>query len=215
MRKSPVRLTVVEIEFIRANYPRLNSYEIANSLSRSQGVIYGCIKRLGLVAQQSQQGLAKQNLRRCWQCKTVSSIDTFGNVLVSGKFKRKQSRCNKCSSLASTKTQNKKYDSLEEYSRRCLLTSTRLRYDCTLTSQDIIDLYQKQRGLCFYSGQKMLLTPKMPQTISIDRLDSARGYHKDNSVLCCKAANLMKQSMDCREFFDWCNAIAKHFVLNT
>lgn len=77
-----------------------------------------------------------------------------------------------------------------------LLVSTkyacrRLNREFNLTVDDVWALYNKQRGRCYWYG--VALTPSVerrtPQKPSLDRLDNARGYTKDNVVLACYAAN--------------------------
>lgn len=71
-----------------------------------------------------------------------------------------------------------------------------------LTSQDIIDLYDKQNGKCYWLGIDMskdnsYYTPNQP---SIDRLDNSKGYTKDNIVLACTFANLGRKTTKEEEF---------------
>lgn len=66
--------------------------------------------------------------------------------------------------------------------------------DCenTLSVDDIIEIYEKQNGLCYWFKIPLIpsLTNKHPQQPSLDRLDRFDGYHKNNVVLCCYAANI-------------------------
>ncbi len=59
---------------------------------------------------------------------------------------------------------------------------------CDITEKDIRDQYYKQNGLCYYSGIKMNLE-KRDWKISIERVDTNKGYIKDNIVLCCFELN--------------------------
>ena len=62
---------------------------------------------------------------------------------------------------------------------------------CDLTYADIVSLYDKQKGLCYYSGIKMNFGPYLEQwwTVSPERLDAAKGYVADNVVLICYEFN--------------------------
>lgn len=64
-----------------------------------------------------------------------------------------------------------------------------------LRSSDIHRLYEVQRGRCYYTGVMMrLMSPRKsdPLLMSVDRVDSARGYEEGNVVLCCLAVNHLK-----------------------
>jgi dUTP pyrophosphatase len=86
-----------------------------------------------------------------------------------------------------------------------------------LNSKYLIDLYNKQNGLCYYTGIPMsLVTTKNwgikrqadLDILSVDRMDSGKGYELKNIVLCCTAINKMKGSSDILEFQGILNFIA-------
>jgi hypothetical protein len=68
----------------------------------------------------------------------------------------------------------------------------------TLTVDDINEMFENQKGLCYWF--KIPLIPsnksKHPQQPSIDRLDRNKGYTKDNVVLCCYSANIGRNEND-------------------
>ena len=45
------------------------------------------------------------------------------------------------------------------------------------------------------------------QTASLDRIDSSKGYTKDNIQWVHKRIQKMKMDMDNTEFIDWCNKV--------
>ena len=51
--------------------------------------------------------------------------------------------------------------------------------------------------------------------VSVDRVDSNKGYLKDNVVLCCDSVNTMKMKLDTKEFLNICNKIINHQTLIT
>lgn len=89
--------------------------------------------------------------------------------------------------------------------RDCLINAGRsdrrarpLAFD--LVRQDLIDLWQKQRGECALTGLAMELAPGSLRRVSLDRIDSSAGYVPDNVQLVCKFANLGKNNASCAEF---------------
>lgn len=59
------------------------------------------------------------------------------------------------------------------------------------------ELYNKQKGRCYYTGVEMaLLSEKKmdPFLMSIDRQDSSKGYIEGNIVLCCLGINYLKNT---------------------
>lgn len=74
-----------------------------------------------------------------------------------------------------------------------LLSNSKYRTsENTLTLEDIVDIYNKQNGLCYWFNVPLIpnLTKKHPQTPSLDRIDRFDGYTKENVVLCSYAANI-------------------------
>jgi hypothetical protein len=62
----------------------------------------------------------------------------------------------------------------------------------TITCQYLIDLYGAQDGKCALSGLQMMHTLGNHASISIDRIDSKRGYLVGNVQLVCQFINLGK-----------------------
>lgn len=118
-----------------------------------------------------------------------------------------QSWCKQCTKKQATDTQRKMYQS-DNYEANLkatfykLITSVRgngktRKLDCELDIKFLSNLYAKQKGACFYTGVPMYIRTKNyvrrhPLLISVDRVNSAKGYTKDNVVLCCYAVNLIK-----------------------
>lgn len=81
--------------------------------------------------------------------------------------------------------------------------------DVQITSQDIIDLHNKQNGKCALTNIKMTHIAYNTQddqhtinkyNISIDRIDSNKGYTTDNIQLVCAIINRIKSDIDDVEF---------------
>lgn len=99
----------------------------------------------------------------------------------------------------------KKIESIKNKERRVRLWQNTLIHDSkhrgiehNLTVNDVTEMFEKQNGLCYWF--KVPLIPskqhKHPQQPSLDRLDSNKGYTKENVVLCCYSANIGRNEND-------------------
>lgn len=77
-----------------------------------------------------------------------------------------------------------------------------------ITLVDLQEVYERQGGRCAISGATMYPAfhspnrPIEPRTISIDRIDSSRGYTRDNIQLLAFSINIAKSSYDNDMFID-------------
>lgn len=105
------------------------------------------------------------------------------------------------------------WDSLEGCLRERIVRSrgrakhSKKQYPFDLTYEDLLEQYNRQKGLCYYTDKPMTLIPNHPDVISVDRVDSSKGYTKDNVVLCCWFINYMKQDLSVAELEDWCTRV--------
>jgi hypothetical protein len=74
-----------------------------------------------------------------------------------------------------------------------------------ITKDDLLDLWKRQDGKCAITGLEMKHQWNSLYSISVDRIDSSRGYTRDNIQLVCKGVNLLKNTCPQQEalaFFD-------------
>jgi hypothetical protein len=80
-----------------------------------------------------------------------------------------------------------------------------------LTVDYLVDLYNKQDGYCYYSGEKMIfgwIDGKINHnTMSLDKLDPSKGYVQGNVVWCSYLVNTMKQDLTENEFYEMLSKI--------
>lgn len=74
-------------------------------------------------------------------------------------------------------------------------------FDLTLEQLESMPL------ICYYTGETLTLEGNKWNTISLDRLDSSKGYTKDNVVYCCVFVNLMKHELSYDQLIDTCKSI--------
>lgn len=73
-------------------------------------------------------------------------------------------------------------------------------------------LYDEQSGRCALTGFEMTHLAghgRQPLNVSIDRIDSARGYTRDNVQLVCWRANSLKSDASLNDLYAWCSAIVR------
>jgi hypothetical protein len=85
----------------------------------------------------------------------------------------------------------------------------------TLSIEFLVDLYEKQKGLCAVSGQEMTFsqgTGRCSTNLSIDKIDQTLGYTPENVRLVCHRVNLMRTDGTDDELVTWCKKILEHNV---
>lgn len=95
--------------------------------------------------------------------------------------------------------------------------SKRKGLEFSICVEDIEELYFRQDGKCAISNLKLsTITGHRHRNnafvISLDRIDSERGYSKDNIQLVCWQANRMKDSLSWDEFKFWIKTISSQVL---
>lgn len=82
-----------------------------------------------------------------------------------------------------------------------------------IEKSDIQRMYDQQGGLCAVTGLPMQMSGSLHEknsyAVSVDRIDSGRGYSYDNIRLVCGRVNLMKMELSDEQMQFWCRAILK------
>lgn len=197
-----------------------NINEAVLALGRSPSNIYKKCKELGLkiprgiLTLQTMEAM-KKGKRICRHCQKEKDTSEFG--LRGKNSKMFKSVCHTCEAeIAINKYRSKTCWTLEESLvtrlNQAKQRANRKRVEFDLTFDDLMEAYKKQGGKCFYSGIEMEKVPKRENyhNLSVDRVESDKGYIKDNIVLCCDSINTMKNSMPVSVFIDICKKIVLH-----
>lgn len=80
----------------------------------------------------------------------------------------------------------------------------------TISKEEMNDIWIKQDGKCYYSKIPMSRLENDIHVFSIERLDSNKGYIKDNVVLCSSTVNYMKNDLPLDKFIELVKQIAKN-----
>lgn len=150
--------------------------------------------------------------------KLSSSKVTVSCVICSKEIKYKQSHIKQisnptCSRLCSGMMRSKSYNKdnnprslkLTDFERFFWDKATDLKnrakakkLDFNVTYKDLLTLYQQQSGKCHYSDLPLKIYKKgenikiSHDTLSVDRIDSSKGYTLENIVLCLNCINMLK-----------------------
>ncbi len=112
--------------------------------------------------------------------------------------------------------------SFKKVVKKCFSNLIGRNRDVEITKEDIIDLYIKQRGRCALSNVKMtyISTPDFKKVkrinmshfhnLSVDRIDSSKGYVLNNIQLVIMKVNYSKLDLDQNDYISLCKEIALH-----
>jgi hypothetical protein len=75
----------------------------------------------------------------------------------------------------------------------------------------LVEIYEKQEGLCSYTREKLELSSGSHNTLSVDRKDSSRGYTKDNVCLTTWKVNNCKQDLSYEAFVAICKQVVDNY----
>lgn len=151
-------------------------------------------------------------MKVCNMCKCNKSEDDF-NKRNGGKYLK--SICKDCEKIRRAEARS---NDIRKYFIDIVRTSkqqaTRRKIkDHEINVDFLIEMYNKQNGLCSVSKIKMTHIAgkgKVITNASIDRIDSSKGYTKENVRLVCLGINLLKMDATEEEFQNF----LKQIVLN-
>lgn len=112
----------------------------------------------------------------------------------------------------------RRYKENPKYQFTYYLRNCKKRYkECSITLDDLYEQWQKQNGICPYSGIKLKIATytknhKDPiYAASIDRIDSTKGYIPGNIQFVSTCLNYLKNTMSDSDTRFVCKCIAEHF----
>lgn len=187
--------------------------EISKELNCAKWVVSAKCEELKIKSKRGQQmreqiELRKHNKRRCPCCNIIKDLNDFGYKLAT---------CSECAPAHMIEIRNK----------QSLITKIRIKIgaakhsikndkyksknmELSINEYDVLDLWEKQKQKCFYTGIEMTYAHGDPNCFSIDRKNSKIGYTKDNICLCCTWVNTFKTSMPFEKFIWVARKISEH-----
>lgn len=157
--------------------------------------------------------------KKCARCHTVKPVGEFGEMkhrVLNGKVVIK--RYASCRSCVGSRSAERRAawtitDRLAYVLIRCRVWSRARGVVCDISVPWLEALVKKQSGLCHYSGRP-LMAATGPDCASIDRVDSRKGYTRENVVISRWIVNSMKNSFTVEQFIDECQAVVGHSERN-
>lgn len=104
--------------------------------------------------------------------------------------------------------------------KRIQESAKRRNLECSISVEDIWNIYIKQSKKCLFTKQKIGFcddrkkSNHISHTASLDRLDSTKGYIKENCCLVHKDINFMKQNFTVEQFIKYCKLIIENYECN-
>jgi hypothetical protein len=83
-------------------------------------------------------------------------------------------------------------------------------HECSLTSEDMHSMFEEQDGLCAVTKLPLDFHSHLNTTVSLDRLDDAKGYVPTNCQLVCNAINASRK-FDVREVLRF--PLVQHYAI--
>lgn len=152
----------------------------------------------------------------CYKCKKYKQPEEFDTDTTRWYRNNKDCRCKECKNkqrkhqLLLNNTIETPYELLD---RRFLGLKGRAARNGLLVNIDkkyLHYLWDKQNGKCAISGIDMTYISnqgRIPTNVSVDRIDSSKGYIIGNVQLVCMAVNQMKNDLDLKTLLTFCEAI--------
>lgn len=151
----------------------------------------------------------------CWDCKQTKNIRNFPYRKQYADNKEK--RCKECNRKNNTERRsNASQDQVIQVLLKTASASAKKRlankrieagvFD--IKPDDIKELIAKQNNKCVYTGYELEWSYNNNYKVSIDRIDSSKGYTKDNIQLVCFIVNQAKSDLSDDVFIDMCQKIS-------
>jgi hypothetical protein len=149
-------------------------------------------------------GCDENTPRQCKRCQTIKAIREFGvngngyydHVCLECKRDRSKDHYQEEKAIGSDKYWIKRLSSIEQNAKQRSLS-------CNISIEDLKRVYEKQGGLCYYTGEQMRIC-------SVDRIDCERGYQSDNIVMCERYINVFRGDMSILDFLRLCRKISQN-----
>lgn len=143
----------------------------------------------------------------CSFCNLIKPLDNFELCKKKNGYTFYKTYCNTCRSQKRNEYINSDIDKF--LAQRLIVIKASAKKDnlpFSLSKEDLIDQYNLQNGLCFYTDIPMIWVvgeKKNRDALSVDKIIPTNGYIKDNIVLCLNRINMAKNDLSLEEIQKW------------
>lgn len=144
--------------------------------------------------------------KRCPKCKRSFPLSQFAKNRA--QKDGLQTYCRACHKKTTQKVRSTPHGYLSR-----VLTHMKRRARCSLTVDDLLELWEAQRGCCALSGEKMTMHQGRGYVItncSIDRINPRRGYVLGNIQFVQIRANAGKSNGTTAQFVAFCRKVVRY-----
>ena len=162
-----------------------------------------------------------KNRTQNWRMRCSCGEDEV--VLLSNLIRGTSTCCRSCSAKNSRGNKNAQWQGGEflsaSYFKRLKDRAHKANIDVSIDISDLENLFHQQKGRCAYTDLELKFSDVqsginhkrvIDQTASVDRIDSTKGYHKNNIQFVHKTVNTMKWDLDENEFLDLVHKIYRY-----
>lgn len=206
LRDNPQHWKEIELNYLKENYNKLSLHELSNNLSRG---------KRGIQCKASELNLTIQD--KLWTDKDINFLITaYKKIKVTSISKHlnrtKYSIHTKARELKLSVNQETNYfyyDIPSKYFKKLKYGAKKRGLLFEITMEDIWNQYLKQNKKCMLTGQLIQFSGNLnlKNKASVDRIDSSKGYTKDNIQILDKDINIMKLKFNQQYFISLCNKV--------
>ena len=153
--------------------------------------------------------------RKCITCGETKPLDEFNFASRRNREKNWRRRsCKSCYRKGYSNYNLKKETRLRRFIHDGKRKSEKKGWHFDLTVEFLQKLFDRQNGKCPLTGYQMDIEgsrdkDKKPRSASLDRIDTEKGYTKDNVHFVTLQANYMKNVLSIEQLVKWCKAVIK------
>ena len=148
---------------------------------------------------------------RCSCCKTKLTSLNYRNFdgiqSLGGASPNKFRKCDLCFNNTIKTSRNNLNFKLEQLFRSSKSRATNENIPFNIDKDFLFQLWNTQSGKCKWTNDLMTFESRKPNTVSLDRINSNKGYTKDNICLCTWEVNWTKRNLSIEQLKVICQKI--------
>ena len=165
-------------------------------------------------------------LYECKKCNKLKPNFEYSKDNPKGKGRGYVTQCKKCRVIHSQTEKSKEYRKITRINQSkkhrlniifhsSIGNAKKRGLEHSISIDYLEKLWNNQKGLCYYTNREMLKdlteSDSNDNSVSIDRVDSSKGYTEGNVVLCRWIVNRMKNDISHSDFLTIISDINKNF----